>query len=73
MAKRCMVTGKGPLTGNRVSHSNRKAKKRSMPNLQTKRYWLPTQGRWVTLRLTTRAMRTIDKKGIEAVVAELGL
>jgi large subunit ribosomal protein L28 len=71
MAKRCKVTGIGPLTGNKVSHSNRKATKRSMPNLQTKRFWLPSEGRWVTLRLSTRAIRTIDKQGIETVVARL--
>jgi large subunit ribosomal protein L28 len=71
MSRRCVVTGKGPLIGNRVSHSNRKTKKRSLPNLQSKRYWLPSEGRYVRLKVSVRGMRIIDKRGIERVVAEL--
>lgn len=71
MARRCVVTGKGPLTGNRVSHSNRKTKKRSLPNLQSKRYWVPSEGRYVKLKVSVRGMRIIDKRGIDGVVAEL--
>ncbi len=68
MSKRCHVTGKGPLTGNRVSHSNIKSKHRQLPNLQKKRFWSESQGRYITLRVSTRAMRTIDRKGIDAVL-----
>ena len=71
MSRRCVVTGKGPRTGNRVSHSNRKTKKRTLPNLQNKRYWLPSEGRFVKLTVSAKGMRIIDKRGIERVVAEL--
>ncbi|MCA9581294.1 MAG: 50S ribosomal protein L28 [Myxococcales bacterium] len=71
MSKVCQVTGKGPMVGNKVSHSNRKTKKRNLPNLQDRRFWIPSEGRWAKLRVTTKAIREIDKRGIEAVVAEL--
>ena len=71
MSKRCQITGKGPLTGNRVSHSNIKTKCRQLPNLKTKRFWSEEQQRFITLTVSTRAMRTIDRKGIDAVLREL--
>lgn len=72
MSKRCQITGKGPLTGNRVSHSNIKTKHRQLPNLKTRRFWSEQQRRFITLRVSTRALRTIDRKGIDAVLRELG-
>ena len=70
MSKRCQVTGKKPLTGNRVSHSNIKSKHRQLPNLQKKRFWSEKQRRYITLLVSTRAMRTIDRKGVDAILAE---
>ena len=66
-----MVTGKGPMVGNKVSHSNRKTKKRTLPNLQTHRFWVPSEERFVKLRLSTAGIREIDKRGIETVLREL--
>lgn len=71
MAKVCQLTGKRPRSANNVSHSNVKTKRRQLPNLQWKRFWVPSEGRWVRLRLSARAIRTIDFKGIDAVLAEL--
>lgn len=71
MAQVCMVTGKRPLTGMNVSHSHIRTKKRLMPNLHYKRYWVPSENRWVRLRLSAQGMRIIDKRGIEAVVSDL--
>lgn len=71
MARVCDVTGKRKLKGNKVSHSNRKSRKFQQPNLQTKRIWLPSENRWIKLRLSTDAIRTIDKRGIDTVVKEL--
>ncbi|MGR6871860.1 50S ribosomal protein L28 [Pseudomonas sp. HK3] len=71
MAKVCQVTGKRPVTGNNVSHANNKTKRRFLPNLQTHRFWVESENRFVKLRLTTKAMRIIDKKGIDTVLAEL--
>jgi large subunit ribosomal protein L28 len=71
MAKRCQVTGKKPLSGNNVSHANNKTKRRFEPNLQYHRFWVPSEGRWVRLRVTARAIKTIDKLGIEKVLAEM--
>lgn len=71
MARVCQVTGKGPRTGNNVSHANNKTKRRFLPNLQSRRFWLESENRWVRLRVSTRAIRTIDKHGIEAVLADL--
>lgn len=68
MSRVCQVTGKGPLVGHNVSHANNKTKRRFNPNLQKRRFWLETEKRWITLRITTKAMRTIDKLGIEAVL-----
>ena len=71
MARVCQVTGKGPITGHRVSHANNKTKRRFLPNLQRRRFWVEGENRWVSLRLTTNALRTIDKNGIEVVLAEM--
>ena len=65
------VTGKAPMVGNRVSHANNKTKRRFMPNLQYRRFWVESENRWVRLRVTNAALRTIDKNGIEAVLADL--
>ena len=71
MARVCQVTGKGPVTGHRVSHANNKTKRRFLPNLQRRRFWVEGENRWVSLRLTTNALRTIDKNGIDVVLAEM--
>lgn len=71
MAKVCQVTGKKPLSGNNVSHANNKTKRRFEPNLQIHKFWVPSEGRWVRLRLTTRGIKTIDKNGIEKVLADM--
>jgi large subunit ribosomal protein L28 len=71
MSRTCVVTGKRPLVGNKVSHSNRKTKMRQEVNLQTKRFWLEDESRFITLRVSARAMRTIDKKGLGLVVREM--
>jgi len=73
MAKKCPITGKGPLVGNNVSHANNKTKRRYLPNLQYKRFWLETQKRFVRLRVSTRGIRIIDKHGIEAVLNDIAL
>ncbi len=62
MSRRCEITGKGPLVGHKVSHSNIKTKKRSLPNLQTKRIWDATAGKFVRVRLSTSALRTLDRQ-----------
>ena len=71
MSRECVVTGKKPLMGSNVSHSNRHTKKRFEINLFTKRYWLEDERRWITLRVSARGMRTIDKRGLSAVVKDL--
>lgn len=71
MARVCQVTGKGPMTGNNISHANNKTKRRFLPNLQRRRFWVETENRWVSLRLTNAALRTIDKNGIDAVLVEV--
>ena len=71
MARECMITGKKPLVGNHVSHANNKTKRRFLPNLQRRRVWVESQNRYISLRLTTSALRTIDKNGIDAVLADL--
>ncbi len=71
MSKVCQVTGKRPTAGNNVSFSHRKTKRRFEPNLQKKRYFLQSEGRWVTLKLSTKGMKTISKNGIESVVADM--
>ena len=71
MARVCQVTGKGPMVGNKVSHANNKTKRRFMPNLQYRRFWVETENRWVRLRITAAGLRLIDKKGIDAVLVDL--
>ncbi len=71
MARVCQVTGKGPMVGNNVSHANNKTKRRFLPNLQSRRFWVESENRWVRLRVTANALRTIDKNGIEVVLAEM--
>ena len=71
MARVCQVTGKVPVTGNKVSHSNSKTKRRFLPNLHTKRFYLAEEDKWITLKLTTDAMRTINKRGLFRVVKDL--
>ncbi|MEP6604851.1 MAG: 50S ribosomal protein L28 [Nitrosospira sp.] len=69
MARVCEVTGKKPMTGNHVSHANNKTKRRFLPNLQRRRFWVESENRWISLRLSNVALRTIDKNGIDAVLA----
>ena len=71
MAKVCQVTGKGVLTGNNVSHANNKTRRRWLPNLHERRFWVASENRWVKLKVSTNALRTIDKNGIESVLADL--
>ena len=71
MARVCQVTGKGPMVGNNVSHANNKTKRRFLPNLQSRRFWVESENRWVRLRVSASAIRTIDKNGIEAVLTEM--
>lgn len=71
MARVCQVTGKGPMVGNNVSHANNKTKRRFLPNLQSRRFWVESENRWVRLRVSTKALRTIDKHGIDAVLADM--
>ena len=71
MARVCEVTGKKPMGGNSVSHANNKTKRRFLPNLQHRRFWIESEKRWISMRVTQAGLRTIDKKGIEVVLAEL--
>ena len=71
MARVCQVTGKGPMVGNHVSHANNKTKRRFLPTLQYRRFWLESENRWVRLRISNAALRLIDKVGIDQVVAGL--
>ncbi len=70
MSKVCQITGKRPTSGNRVSHSNIKTKRKFYPNLQKKRFYLPEEDKWITLKVSTRALRTINKNGITRVLRE---
>jgi large subunit ribosomal protein L28 len=71
MSRVCQVTGKVPVTGHKVSHSNIKTKRRFLPNLQTKRFYLAEEDKWITLKLSTEGIRTINKRGLLPVVKEL--
>ncbi|HAI82787.1 MAG TPA: 50S ribosomal protein L28 [Chitinophagaceae bacterium] len=71
MARVCQVTGKKPIGGHYVSHSNIKTKRRFLPNLQTKRFYYAEEDRWITLKLTADALRTINKNGLAVVIKEL--
>jgi large subunit ribosomal protein L28 len=70
MARICDLTGKSAMKGNKVSHSNRKSKRRFYPNLQTKRLYIPEEDTWITVKVSTSALRTINKKGITAVLKD---
>lgn len=70
MARVCQITGKKPQVGNSVSHANNKTKRRFYPNLQTKRFFIPEENKWVTLKVSTKALKTINLKGITAVLKE---
>ena len=71
MSRVCEVTGKRPITGNRVSHANNRKRRRFLPNLHNQRFWLEGEKRWISLRVSANAMRTIEKNGLDAVVADL--
>ena len=71
MSRVCQVTGKKPMIGNNVSHANNKTKRRFLPNLHHRRFWVEGENRWVSLRVSQAGLRTIDKNGIEAVLADL--
>ena len=71
MARKCIVTGKGPMVGNNVSHANNRTKRRFLPNLQSRRIWVESENRFVRLRISTAALRVIDKNGIDSVLADL--
>ena len=71
MARVCEVTGKKPMGGNHVSHANNKTKRRYLPNLQYRKFWVEGENRWVKMRLTNAGLRLIDKKGLYVVLAEM--
>jgi len=71
MSRVCQVTGKRPAVGNNVSHANNKTRRRFLPNLHYHRFWVESESRWVRLRVTSKGMRIIDKKGIDSVLAEM--
>ncbi|MDD3518667.1 MAG: 50S ribosomal protein L28 [Chromatiales bacterium] len=71
MARVCQITGKRPITGNNVSHAHNKTRRRFLPNLHTHRFWVEGEKRFVTLRISSKGMRIIDKKGIETVLADM--
>lgn len=73
MSRHCKLTNKKPLVGNNVSHANNRTKKRQLPNLQTKRIYLADEDRWVRVRLSTRALRTVTKKGLKSFLKSEGL
>jgi large subunit ribosomal protein L28 len=71
MTRVCDITGKGPTVGNRVSHANNKKRRRFLPNLHRQRFWLEDEKRWISLRVSARGLRTIEKNGIDAIVTDL--
>lgn len=71
MSRVCQVTGKGPVTGNNISHAHNKTRRRFLPNLQHHRFWVESEKRFVRLRVSAKGMRIIDKRGIEVVLADL--
>ena len=71
MSRVCQVTGKRPVVGNNVSHANNRTRRRFLPNLHQQRFWLETEKRWISLRICGNSLRTIDKLGIDAIVADL--
>ena len=71
MSRVCQVTGKRPMTGNNVSHANNKTRRRFLPNLQSRRFWIESENRWIRLRVSKQGLRLIDKNGIDRVLADL--
>lgn len=71
MARVCQVTGKAPMVGNHVSHANNRTKRRFLPNLQYRRFWIESESRWIRLRVSNAALRLIDKNGIDSVLTDL--
>ena len=71
MSRVCQVTGKKPMSGNNVSHANNKTKRRFLPNLHERRFWVESENRWVKLRVSANGLRTIDKLGIDKVLADV--
>ncbi|GLR15122.1 50S ribosomal protein L28 [Chitinimonas viridis] len=71
MARVCKITGKRPMVGNNVSHANNKTKRRFLPNLQYRKFWVESENRWVRLRVSNAGLRNIDKLGIDVVLADL--
>jgi large subunit ribosomal protein L28 len=71
MSRKCEITGTGPMVGNNVSHANNKTKRRFLPNLQKKKIWLPEEKKWITVKITAKALKTLDKKGYSAMLKEL--
>jgi len=71
MAKVCVVTGKKPMSGNNVSHANNKTRRKFNPNIQSKRFWLASEKRWVRLKVSAKGIKVINKRGIESVLADL--
>jgi large subunit ribosomal protein L28 len=73
MSRKCQITGKGPLSGNNVSHAHNRSKRRQLPNLQKKRIYIPEEKRYVTVRISARALKTINKNGAKATLQKAGL
>jgi large subunit ribosomal protein L28 len=71
MARVCQITGKGPMVGNNVSHANNKTKRRFLPNLQYRRFWVESENRWVRMRVSAAGLRLVDKVGIDQVLSDL--
>ena len=71
MSRICQITGKRPVTGNNVSHAHNKTRRRFCPNLQHQKFWVESENRWIRLRISTKGLRIIDKKGIDAVLVDL--
>ena len=71
MSRVCQVTGKRPMAGNNVSHANNKTRRRFLPNLQSRRFWIESENRWIRLRVSKQGLRLIDKNGIDRVLADL--
>jgi large subunit ribosomal protein L28 len=73
MTRECEVTGKRPVSGNKVSHANNRSKRRFLPNLQSRKFWVESENKWISMRISAAALRTIDKLGIDAVLAKMRL
>jgi large subunit ribosomal protein L28 len=71
MSRVCQVTGKAPIVGNHVSHANNRTKRRYLPNLQYRKFWVESENRWVKMRLSNAGLRLIDKKGLDVILAEM--